>query len=345
MKYRLYTTSKRAWTAMLSAISSAQNSIYIEMYIFLDDTASSHDFIGKLLQKAKTGVRIIIVADALGSASLKSTTIKALRSAGVEVLFFSHWLRRTHRKIIIIDKKLAFLGGVNIEKKTGHWNDLVIRFGGKHLVRPLLRTFAYTYKMSGGKNNALLRDYRVSLVRKIKSFILENLPTHGIRSLSDYYRDRIIGAKHSLKIVTPYFMPPRWLMALLDDASRRGVQLEIIIPVNTDIKILDRINYHHMARLIPNGAKFYGSRRMNHAKMIIIDNQEGLIGSQNLDILSFGRNIESGVFFRQHDLVRDLNFVFEHWKKNCKLFSSARRGLKPIDYLILAILKLARPWL
>lgn len=344
MKYRLYTTSKKAWTAMLASISSARHSIYIEMYIFLDDTAGSHDFIGRLKSKAEAGVRVIIIADALGSAGLKNATIKALREAGAEVLFFSHWLRRTHRKIIIVDKETAFLGGVNIERKTSHWNDLVIRFRGQRLIRSLLRSFAYTYKMADGKNQTLLRDYRVSLTRKIKSFILENLPSHGIRSLSDYYRDKIIGAKESLKIVTPYFMPPRWLMALLDGASRRGVQIEIIIPRDTDIKLLNRINHYYIDQLLPLGVKFYASRRMNHAKIMIIDNHEGLIGSQNLDILSFGQNIESGVFFRQQDLVRDLNFVFERWKHNCQAFSLTDRKLLPIDYLLLGLLRLIKPW-
>jgi cardiolipin synthase len=344
MIYHLYTTSSKAWTAMLSAINSAKHSIYIEMYIFLGDTKKSHDFIGRLIAKAQEGVRVIIVADALGSAELQSSAVKDLRAAGAEFFFFSHWLRRTHRKIIIIDKAIAFLGGVNIERKTRLWNDMTIMIRGRHIIHSLLHSFAYTYKMTGGKNKSLLADYRVPLSRKIKNLVLENLPTSGIRSLSDYYRDKIIGAQTSLQIVTPYFMPPRWLLALLDSAARRGVKIEIIIPADTDIRILNRINRYYLSPLLPVGVRFYASQRMNHAKMMIIDGQEGLIGSQNLDILSFGQNIETGVFFRQPDLVRDLAAVFEKWKKYCRPIQASQLQLQPLDYLLLFILKLIRPW-
>jgi len=116
---------------MIAALKKAEKSIYIEMYIFLDDTRASHDFFSILKIKAQAGLKVVVVADAFGSLELKKDSINELRAAGAEMLFFSDLLKRTHRKITIIDKKIAFLGGVNIENKTINWRDLQIRIEGR----------------------------------------------------------------------------------------------------------------------------------------------------------------------------------------------------------------------
>lgn len=95
--------------------------------------------------------------------------------------------------------------------------------------------------------------------------------------LTEYYKEKIIHAKKSIKITTPYFMPPRWMIALLDDAQRRGVNVEIMIPYDTDIKQLNKINYYYIKKLTDMGMIFYAIKQMNHAKMMIIDDKEGVI--------------------------------------------------------------------
>jgi len=314
MKYRLYTTSKKAWSAMIKSIAQAKKSIYIEMYIFLDDTTDSHDFIGLLKKQAQAGVEVVIVADAFGSLDMKGKTITELRAAGVEFLLFSHFWHRTHRKIVVIDKQVAFVGGVNIEKKIINWQDIQIKMEGNKTVKAVLRSFARTYQACGGKNKNILSYYQKSLIKKIKSLVLENLPIHNISSLREYYKTKIISAQKNIKIITPYFLPPRWLMALLDDARRRQIEIEIIIPQNTDFKIVDKINNSYASQLALSGIKFYHNPKMNHAKVLLVDDTEALVGSQNLDFLSFGRNLEVGVFFKQREIVQELNQIFNKWR-------------------------------
>jgi cardiolipin synthase len=340
MKYRIHTTSRKAWSAMMKAIGQAQTSIYIEMYIFLDDTSGRHDFISLLKSKAQSGVEVIIVADAFGSSNLKKQTIADLKAAGVDILFFSHFLHRTHRKIIIVDNRVAFLGGVNIEKKIINWLDIQIEINGRKTVQALLRSFAYTYKMCGGRNPKILNFHKKTILKKLKSLVLENLPGHNLYTLVDYYKNRLLNAKESIKIVTPYFIPPRWLLALFDEALKRGVNIEIIIPQDTDIKILNKINYSNIQRLMNLGIKFYAAPTMNHAKILIIDNVEGLIGSQNIDAFSLNRNFEVGAFFRQKDLVRDLNAIFEKWKHQAKSYQNLNIKLTGIDKLKVRVLRL-----
>lgn len=342
MKYRLYSTSLKAWDAMLEVIKQAQKSIYIEMYIFLDDTGESHDFAGLLKEKARQGVQVIVVADAYGSSELKKASVESLRQAGVEFLFFSDWLRHIHRKILIVDEKIAFAGGVNIGKRFAHWNDMQLKIQGR-MVKTFLKSFAYTYAMAGGQSKKVL-TYRNKLFRtKFRFWIVEYSPFKNINSFKEQYREKISAAKKSIRIVTPYFIPPRWLTALLDNAIQRGVKIEIVIPKNTDSPFVSRINHRYMRDLSVLGINFFLTEKMTHAKILIIDDEEALIGSQNIDFLSFGINVESGVFFKEKNLIKELEETISGWKKEGEEFKPAQYKMKAIDYLILVLMRLFRP--
>lgn len=343
MKYRLYTTSHKAWDGMFQVMSGAVSSIYIEMYTFLDDTKKTHDFLTLLENKARSGVEVVVIADVYGSLSLRSAAVDRLRQAGVEFFYFSRWLRRTHRKILIIDNKIAFLGGVNIVEETRHWLDLQIELRGR-IVIPVLRSFAYAYEMVGGKKDTILSRRRSSIVPRIKSWITDNLPgTRYKYRLNNYYRRSLISAKKSITIVTPYLLPPRWLIALLDGAAKRGVDVRIMIPNDTDIKILNKVNYLNACRLTEVGVRFYVLPIMNHAKIMLVDGEEGVIGSQNMDLLSFHWNIEVGVLFRQKKLVADLQKIIDQWQRASVDFSMANRKITIFDRVVMAIMKLFFP--
>lgn len=343
MKYSIYTTSKKAWDAMLQSILGATESIYIEMYIFLGNTNETHDFFGILENKARNGVEVVIIVDAFGSMDLKSSDATKLREAGVELIFFSHWLRRTHRKLLIVDKRVAFLGGVNIEIKIINWSDVQIKMQGR-IVKPILKSFAYAYKMSGGKKFSILKYNNFSFIKKLKSWFIDNWSnTQHSYYLNNYYRHKIIEAQTTIQIVTPYFLPPRWLLALLDNAVNRGVDVEIVLPKTTDLKTLDKINYLNACLLSARGVKFYFFPTMNHSKLMLVDGEEGVIGSQNLDILSFGLNMEAGIFFRQKNIITDLSRLIERWKKESELFKPEFQKISKWDKFLMAIFKLFYP--
>lgn len=342
MKYKLYTTSFSAWDAMLEAINGAQKSIFLEMYIFLDDTTESHDFIGKLAEKAKEGVHVVVVADAFGSKRIKKETLDLLKSAGAEVLFFSHWLRHIHRKILIIDKKIAFMGGVNIGKRFFNWHDLQLKLGGK-IAQRLLISFAYTYEMAGGKDEKILPLRKKKLSYTLKFWLIEHLPGKNIYTLKNHYIKKISQAKHSIQIATPYFTPPRWLTSVLDNAVRRGVKVEIILPSEADLPFMNRVNYRYMQNVQKTGITFFKTKVMIHAKLLLIDGREGLIGSQNIDLASFSINSEVGLFFTDKKLISELEKVIEGWKADSVPFESRKFKMHLIDYLILALTKILYP--
>ncbi|EKE24966.1 MAG: Cardiolipin synthase [uncultured bacterium] len=342
MKYKLYSTSYKAWDAMIESIDEAKKCIYLEMYIFLDDTEHSHDFIGKLKQKAEQGLKVIMVVDAFGSKSLKKNVMLDMQKSGVEFLFFSHWLRHIHRKVLILDEKIAFIGGVNIGKRFSNWKDLQLKLQGR-TVKSIIRSFAYTYEMAGGKDQRIISYRKKKFSTKLKFWLLEHWPNKNVHTLKDHYVEKITRAEKSIHLATPYFTPPRWLVSLLDDAIRRGVKVEIFIPEKVDWKIMNLLNYRYMRGLHPMGIKFYLGNQMNHAKLLIIDDKEALIGSQNLDLLSFELNLEVGVFSREKKLLKELTSVINDWKKNSAEFKPSHYKMKMSDWIILGLLKILHP--
>lgn len=341
MKYKLHTTSEKAWDAMLEAIENAQKSIYLEMFIF-DSNTKNHDFIGKLKEKASRGISVVVVADALGSKELKKEINGGKKISNIEFLFFSHWLHHIHRKILIVDEKISFIGGVNIKEQYKHWNDLQLEIRGR-IAKTLLKSFAYTYIMAGGKNKRIIEYRNKKISHRLKFWLIEHWPVKNIYTLKKHYIEKITGAQKSICIVTPYFNPPRWLISLLDNAIRRGVKVEIFVPENVDLKIMNVLNYNYMNKLHPLGIKFNLLRKMNHAKLLIIDEAEGLLGSQNINLVSFQMDAEAGIFFKNKKLIKELLNAITEWEKDSFLFKPYYRKMRIIDYIVVFLMKILKP--
>ena len=318
--HKFYTNSKSAWVAMLQAISCAQRSVYFESYIFEDDMDLEYNFLDILVDRAKNRVKIKIVLDSFGSYSLSQATIYRLKSVGIEVCFFGKWFRRIHRKVLIVDEEIAFLGGVNIGDKFKTWIDLHLRLTGKRIVASLVRSFSRSYFYSGGVDPEILGKRKNIKIKKAKLWLLENFPWTGKLMLRPYYKEKITLAKERVVLVTPYFVPHYWLIKILKMAVSRGVIVEVIIPSNTDPKILNFANHVFVSSLYKTGIKFYKTKDMIHAKALLVDDHVGLVGSNNIDGLSFDINAEAGVSFESKNMVRDLKNIIDIWKADATLF-------------------------
>ncbi|PIR44825.1 MAG: hypothetical protein COV10_02995 [Candidatus Vogelbacteria bacterium CG10_big_fil_rev_8_21_14_0_10_51_16] len=314
MSSKIYHLSGSAIDAMYKATEAARHSIYWESYIFRNDVLPAHDFIEIFARKAREGLRVVIILDGFGSADLPREERAKLISAGVELLFFSSWFRRIHRKLLIIDERVAFFGGVNVGKQYIRWLDLQMRVSGR-FVNTLLRSFAKSYALCGGLDKRLLEMKQADgPVKRLKMRLVEHWPLLGKLGLRKHYEARIRTAKQRLVIVSPYFIPHRWLIDALLRAKRRGVSVEVILPRDTDPKIGSVVNYIQAERLYRKGLHFFFTKEMIHAKALLVDDIEGMIGSQNIDALSFDHNVEMGAVFRQKRLVADLERIVARWK-------------------------------
>lgn len=334
MRYKIYTKTEKGWDAMLYAISHAKNSILFEMYTFVDNTSDSHDFIEVLGQKASLGVSIKIIIDSLGSSEFTIDSLKKLKNAGVEIFIFKTLFRHTHRKILIIDERIAYIGGINITKFYKKWDDLQIKIEGK-VIKYIIRSFARVYKNCGGKDKFVLKYDKVLRIQKGKIWFFEHFPLRDSFRLNKYYHDKIDNAREKILITTPYFMPNHWLIKALKKASERGVKVEIIMPrITAHPKIANIPNYFYMHKLNKYGIKFFLTKEMNHSKIMLVYGQEGILGSQNIDILSFDLNMESGVFFTDLNLIEELYQVVENWKKYSIPYSPKMRDTHLFDHFL-----------
>lgn len=341
MKYKFFSTSEKAWDAMLADIKKAEQSVYLEMYIFLQNTTEKHDFISTLIEKAKSGVRVVLILDAVGSYRLPQKVITDILTAGGEILFYKQWFSRTHRKILIIDEQRAYLGGVNISQEYISWLDLHMRFDGA-IVKPLLRSFSQAYRKCGGRDPEILKYDTDTPLTKIKMRLLEHWPGKAQNALQAHYSEGIRKAQRQITIVSPYFIPHPWLMKELEDARKRGVDIEVILPTISDPLIAGFATKIFVKTLHLVGIKFYFIPSMLHAKALIVDD-EATVGSQNIDALSFDFNVEAGVFFDRKDMVRDLRKILDGWKATATLFDPLNHKHSWYEKIFAPVIRFIQP--
>lgn len=342
---KLHTTSTAAWTATLTAITKATKSVYIEMYIFSEDTTATHDFITALTDRARAGVQVVMILDAFGSIGLSNKTVTLLKTAGVEVRFFRHWIHRTHRKTIIVDGTRALVGGVNITRHAQNWDDLQLEVSGP-IVNRLLKVFARTYKLSGGTTKLLVRTQYLKRKHKVRMWILDHTPLANQLTLKQYYTNKLAEAKARITFITPYFIPHQWLLDAMRDAVSRDITVELLVPEATESRIIDSINRHYTMKAVDVGVKLYITNGTNHAKAVLIDDKEGLIGSANIDSLSFDRNSELGIFFTDETTVQSLAKVIAQWKQSARHITQLSSYRLPWYYFPFTfILRILHPFL
>lgn len=338
MQYKFFASSYSTWEAMYEAIKGAKESVYLEMYIFNDDMRR-FDFLSLLKEKALAGLRIRIVLDSFGSSALSKESIEELRQAGAEVLFFSRLLHRIHRKILVIDQDTAFIGGVNFHQIARRWDDLAVRVKGK-LVQSLISSFAKVYAECGGKDPLVLAMNRRILLNQTRTWLIEHFPISERFVLRRIYKKKLAEAESHIIFVTPYFMPKRWFTALLHQAVLRGVRVDVLVPKHANHYWADRVAYYFMFKLSKLGVNFFLLPRMNHGKAMIIDSKEAVLGSHNLDFLSFELNSEIGIFFKEKEAVEKLEEIIAVWQKESELFDAREYKPKILDYIVSPILRL-----
>lgn len=330
---------------MLSDIASAKTSVYIQMYILEADTHGDK-FVAELEAAARRGARVILLLDSLGSMSFPSAVSERLRSAGAEILFYSFFFQRMHRKILIVDERVAFVGGVNIAKAFASWRDLQVRLTGR-AVRSILRSFGRVYVECGGKGVVPVpAGPHPGMLRGRDLRFIEHRSVGRLRELRRYYTERLRGATDSIVMVTPYLLPPRWLLALIHQALLRGIKVEFLIPAVTDHAFASAVNRVYAPVLTRLGARCFVAPHMNHAKAMLIDGREGIIGSQNLDLLSFDWNIEAGVFFKDPSMVQELAEIIIRWKAESMPLDASAMPSRWFDGATRILLKLLTliPW-
>jgi len=294
--------------AMLKAIRGAQKTITLETYIWAPGKVSE-DFIAALNERARAGVKVHVLVDGMGTLKFKRDDRERLTEAGVHFLKYGreHWWEvkpninhRTHRKLLIVDGKIGFTGGMCIDDKwQGNaeskdvWRETVVRVEGP-VVRQMQAAFATNW-MQTTSTLLLGEDYYPKIEAEGRSLALcfKSGPREGPESARVAYFFAIAAARESIDIAHAYFLPDELAIQMLIAARNRGVRVRVIVPAINDSRFGRAASRSRWERLLEAGVEFYRYEpAMYHCKTMVVDGVLTTIGSANFDNRSFSINDE-----------------------------------------------------
>jgi len=351
-KVTLLADGQATYAAMFKAIQSAREHINLETFIYDDDDVG-RKFAELLLQKQAEGVQVNLIFDSMGSFSTANAFFQRLRDGGIQVVEFNpvnpfkahgHWLlaHPDHRKILVIDGKVAIAGGINISavyssrlsgrgKVKGEplpWRDTDVQVEGP-AVAEFQKLFFDTWHKQNGPNLSEpdyfpdLKEEGNALVRVVGS-----TPGQDNRITFIVYVSAITFAEHSVHLTNAYFIPDDQILDALTDAARRGVDVKIILPATTDYSMVIYASQYNYSRLLKSGAKIYERRNaLLHAKTAVIDGVWSTVGSTNMDYWSLLSDDEVNAVVLNREFAAEMEKMFamdlaesdqiqwEEWKK------------------------------
>lgn len=312
-----------AYPKMLAAIDAARTSIALSSYIFEADSVGNN-FIDALVRAHQRGVQVRVLTDGVGSGYFFSPAHWRLRQNGVPALRFMHsflpWRMpflnlRIHKKILVVDGRLGFTGGMNIgaenllqcPPKTAV-RDNHFRFEGP-VVLQLMEAFAEDWFFAAGENLADAAWFPpLEKAGNAEARVILSGPDEDLEKNEFVILEAIGCARHSIKVMTPYFLPDSRLVTALSLAAMRGVEVDVIIPTNGDHFIINWAIRAHLMPLLVAGCRIWQSPPpFNHAKTMLVDGIWCLIGSSNWDVRSFRLNFELDVEVYDPELVREVD--------------------------------------
>lgn len=352
------------YAAELAAIRQARHSIHLESFLFWPSPVGDR-ILEALTQCARSGVRVRVVIDAIGSIITPERYFAGLRKAGGQVVryqplrwyTFKRFNNRTHRELIVIDGETGFIGGAGIadywmaEERPGiPWRDTMLKVNGS-LAAGLQASFVENWLESTGEILSSPADFphcRAALEQDTSAAIL-GLVVNSAPSAGRSTRARILfqlllaSATKSIQIQSPYFLPDASVRRELARAVARGVKVDIILPgKHNNHPIARRASRRRYGELLACGVAIHEYQPgMNHAKVLIIDQVWSVLGSTNFDNRSFGLNDEVNIALVDRGLALRLQQDFEQDLAYSERMTLAAWRRRPISERILAFLGIA----
>jgi cardiolipin synthase len=320
---KVFNLAEETWQKMLDDINAANKSIVFEQFIFLSFSEGQIglEFVKAFIAAAEKGVDVALNLDAVGSISLlKNKGLKKrLRNSGVELNFYQtiplrnattpiRFFVRNHRKVLLIDQQISWIGGTVMKEEFRDWQDYNWRIDsnqfGEELHSELIKQHErlVTGKRSIAPFSKLSPEIR----------LVGNSPGIGNRHVYEQISEHILVAKNKVCLVTPYFTPPLRLYRVLKEKLKDGLEIKLLTPKQTDHGLADWARWWYLKQLQPLGLKIYFTDHMNHAKIVTADNWASF-GSTNLDYLSLVFNHELNIDFEEGSKVELINSQVNRW--------------------------------
>lgn len=348
----IITSGRRKHDLLIDDILNAKESIHMEYYHFGIDK-SSRRIRRLLMAKAQQGVKVRFINENIANWPIPNLYFRSMRKAGVEVVNFSDsrfsLLRflmtlsyRDHRKIVVIDNRIGYTGGMNINDHYFYqWRDTHLRLTGA-AVASLQYAFLDTWLAAGGQLNSALVNFFFHLDKPSCDLPLGALtqitpddPTSPEPVLLTAYEWILNHAQRYVWFQSPYIAPPPSLISAMRNAAQRGVDVRIMVPEHCDTAIMRPINKSYYAELTEAGVQLYvRSGEFMHSKTLVCDDYLSCVGSANLDYRSFGIDYEINTFFYDRAVALQQKQLFVDDLPICHLLSSAEVRTTPWQRLM-----------
>ena len=337
-RVRLLEDGPATYQAMFAAINAARDHINLETYIFEDDEVGRR-FADALLAKQAAGVQVHLIYDSVGSIKTPREFFERLRQGGVRVLEFNPvnpltakkgWQinNRDHRKLLVADGRIAFVGGINIsdvyssgssatrsqgpDRKRTNWRDTHVSIEGP-AVAEFQKLFIETWER--GKGDAMpARNYFPPLKRVGKDIVraVGSIADEASSPIYATFVSAVDSAQEHVHITVAYFIPDPQSLEVLKDAAQRGVDVKIILPSHTDFWAVFHAGRSYYDEMLRAGVKIYERRgALLHSKSVLVDGVWSTVGSSNWDPRSFLHNNELNAVVLGREFARDMRAMFE----------------------------------
>jgi cardiolipin synthase len=321
----------KLFNLMLNDIRNAQKYVYLETYKYGNDPIGMK-FRDELTKKAKQGVEVKVMIDSWGAYVNRNFFAEMIKYGGelrifkkinISINFFTRSHRRNHRKLLIIDDEIFYIGSANINNYSIVWREAVLRMENQ---------MAMIFKKLFIDNYAIYNKYFydkiiMSKVIKYKEYeIIRDVPTTVLQPSKKKYVELIREAKEEIIIETPYFLPGSYVRKAMIEASKRGVKIKVITPKHSDVGIVDTLRSRYLGELHKNGIEFIFYVPYNlHAKVFMVDKQSFIVGTSNFDYRSFRFQHEINLFGSNKSIISQIidhinitiadsiPFDYEHW--------------------------------
>jgi cardiolipin synthase len=345
----LLNNGEQKFPALFEALENATLYIHLEYYIFTADAVGNR-VADILIEKQRQGVEVRVIADDVGSNDIKNIPAR-LRKAGIPFLktmpvAFSSLANtnyRNHRKIVIVDGVIGFIGGINLDERYWNngkhklfWRDTSVRIEGP-AVKLLQVQFLLSWYFSGGENDFDESRRYLESVSINRGNAIVAIAASGPSSPVPYIMETILlalsQAKKSIRICTPYFIPSDQLTSVLVIAAANGIEVELILPEKSDSFIVQHASFSFIKPILERGVRVYLYKKgFMHAKTISIDNSLAFIGTVNMDTRSFFLNFEITSIIYEQRLCKHIEESFETDKRNSQLISLDKWQNRPVIY-------------
>ena len=343
---RIYTDGYTFFPALLHEIAAAKDHIHIDMYIVADDPLGNL-VADALIDKVREGVEVRLIYDDVGCWNVKHSFFERMREEGIEVVpflpvrfpsFTSKVNYRNHRKLIVIDGRTGFIGGMNIALRyvrgtaTQPWRDTMLQITGSG-VYSLQRAFLVDWYFVDRTQISDRKYYPKNIEPALNTTLIQTVTSGPVTPYPEIMQGLvqvILAAKRYVYIETPYFLPTEPVLFALKTAALGGADVRLMVPYRSDAKFVEWASRSYLREMVNTGVKvsLYQAGFL-HSKMVVSDDAICTCGSTNVDFRSFENNFEANIFIYDQGVAAQMRDMFLLDEKQTVLFSDIPKRIRP----------------